>query len=56
MEKKLYVFLVTYCKIFHPKNSFYEKMKITTKRTTVVESFVTIGSFDFNLTHLFKIK
>ncbi len=25
--KKLYVFLVTYCKRFHPKNPFYENMK-----------------------------
>ncbi len=29
---KLYVFLVTYCKIFNFKNPFYEKMKMTQKK------------------------
>jgi hypothetical protein len=29
---RLYVFLVTYCKIFHLKNPFYEKMKMTQKK------------------------
>jgi len=44
--KKLYVFLVTYCKIFHPKSPFYEKVKMTTKRIVVIESFIIISSFD----------
>jgi hypothetical protein len=54
--KKLYVFLVTYYKRFHPKSPFYEKVKMTTKRTVVLESFVTIGSFDCDRIHLFKIR
>ncbi len=29
---KLYIFLVTYCKIFQPKNPFYKKMKMTKKK------------------------
>jgi hypothetical protein len=37
--KNLYVFFLTYCKIFHPKNPFYEKMKMTKKRIVVFESF-----------------
>jgi hypothetical protein len=49
--KKLYVFLITHCKRFHPKNPFYEKMKMTTKRIIVLESFVIVGSFDCDHTH-----
>jgi len=41
---------VIYCKRFHPKNPFYEKVKLTTKRIIVLESFVTIGSFDYDCT------
>jgi hypothetical protein len=48
--KKLYLILITYCKRFHPKSTLYEKMKITTKRTIVLESFITIGSFDYDRT------
>jgi len=46
--EKLYVFLITYCKRFHPKNSFYKKVKMTTKKIIVFESFITIGSFDYD--------
>jgi hypothetical protein len=48
--KTLYVFLLTYCKRFHPKSPFYEKVKMTTKRTTILESLVNVGSFDYDLT------
>jgi hypothetical protein len=48
-EKKN-VLLVTYCKRFHPKSLFYGKVKMTTKRTTIFESFVNIGSFDYDRT------
>jgi hypothetical protein len=48
--KKSYVSLVTYYKRFHPKSPFYEKVKMTTKRTIVLESLVTIGSFDCDCT------
>jgi hypothetical protein len=48
LKKK--IFLVTYCKRSHPKNRFYEKVKMTTKRTTILESFVPIGSFDCDCT------
>jgi len=41
--KKFDVFLITYCKRFHPKSPFYEKVKMTTKRTIVLESFVTLA-------------
>jgi len=51
--KKIYVFLVTYCKRFHPKSPFYEKVKRTTKRTTILESFVTVGSFNCDHTQMF---
>jgi hypothetical protein len=44
--EKLYVFLVTYCKRFDPKSPLYEKVKMTTKRTIILEFFVIIGSFD----------
>jgi hypothetical protein len=30
--RKLFVFLVTYCKIFHPKYPFHEKIKMTKKK------------------------
>jgi hypothetical protein len=50
--KKLYVFLITYCKIFHPENPFYEKVKMTTKRTVVLESFIIVGSFDCDHTQI----
>ncbi len=33
-----------------PQSPFYEKVKITTKRTIVFESFFTIGSFDYDHT------
>ncbi len=29
--EKLYIYLVTYSKNFHPKSPFYEKMKMTQK-------------------------
>ncbi len=29
--KNLYVFLITYCKRFHPKSPFYDKVTMTTK-------------------------
>jgi hypothetical protein len=45
IEKK-YEFLITYCKIFHPKNPLYEKVKVTIKKIVVFESFVIVGSFD----------
>ncbi len=50
--EKNYVFLVTYCKRFHPKSLFYEKMKMTTKRIAIFKSFVTNGSFDYDCTFL----
>ncbi len=49
--KKFYVFLITYCKRFHPKNPFYEKVKMTKKKTIVLESFVIIGSFNCDHTY-----
>ncbi len=30
------------------KKSFYKKMKMTKKRTTIFESFVIVGSFDYD--------
>jgi hypothetical protein len=48
--KKLYGFLITYCKRFHPKGPFYEKVKMTTKRIVVLESFIIIGSFNSDRT------
>jgi hypothetical protein len=48
--KTLYVFLVTYCKIFHPKSLFYKKMKMTIKKIKIFESFITVGSFDYDRT------
>jgi hypothetical protein len=33
------------------KKNFYEKVKMSTKGPTMVESFVTIGSFDCDCTH-----
>ncbi len=50
------MFLITYCKRFHLKSPFYEKMKMTTKRTTILESFVTVGSFDCDCNYVSKIK
>jgi hypothetical protein len=50
--RKLYIFLITYCKRFHPKNPFYEKMKMTKKRVAFFESFVIIGSFDCDCTYV----
>jgi hypothetical protein len=35
--KNLYEFSVMYCKRFHPKNAFYEKVKMITKRNVVLE-------------------
>jgi hypothetical protein len=32
------------------QNPFYEKVKMTTKRIVVFESFFTIGSFDYDHT------
>jgi hypothetical protein len=47
IEIQLYVFLITYYKRFHPKIPFYEKMKMTKKKRTIVfESFVVVDSFD----------
>jgi len=40
------IIIYIYCKRFHPKSSFYEKVKITKKKIVVLDSFVTIGSFD----------
>jgi hypothetical protein len=55
--KKLYVFFVTHCKRFHRKNVFYGKMKMTTKKIVVLESFVIVGSFncDHNRIYFWKI-
>jgi len=53
--KTLYGFLITYCKRFHPKNPFYEKMKMTTKRTVVLESFIIIGSFNCDCTPMSRM-
>ncbi len=50
--KKLYVVLVTYYKKIHPKSRFYEKVKMTTKRIVILESFIIIGSFDCDCTLL----
>jgi hypothetical protein len=36
------------CKRFHAKKNFYEKVKMTTRRTTIFESFVTLGLFDYD--------
>jgi hypothetical protein len=44
--RKLYVFLVTYCKRFHTKKPSYGKMKVTKKQTAIFKSFVIVGSFD----------
>jgi len=33
------------------KISFYEKVKMTTKGTTILGSFVIVGLFDCDLTH-----
>jgi hypothetical protein len=33
------------------KNPFYEKVKMSTKGSFVVESFITIGPFDYDCTH-----
>ncbi len=49
--KKLYVFFITYCKRFHPKNPLYEKMKMTKKKNVILESFVIVGSFDCDHTY-----
>jgi hypothetical protein len=48
--KKLYEFLITYCKNFHPKSPLYEKVKVTTKRTAIFKSFVIVGSFHCDCT------
>jgi hypothetical protein len=48
--EKNYLILITYCKRFHPKSPFYEKVKMTTKRITILESFITIGLFDYDRT------
>jgi len=50
--KKLYVFLITYCKRFHPKSSLYGKVKMTTREITVLQSFINIGSFNCDHTLL----
>ncbi len=52
--RKLYVFLIRYYKIFHLKNPFYEKVKMTQKRIVVFEFFVTIGSFDCDHTPYYE--
>ncbi len=49
--EKIYVFLVTYCKIFHPKSPFYEKVKMTTKGLQSL-SLITVGPFDCNHTQV----
>jgi hypothetical protein len=36
--------------IFHPKKNLYEKMKITTQKNAILESFIAIGSFDHDHT------
>jgi len=50
--KKLYVFLITYCKRFHPKCPFYHKVTMTTKKIAILESFVIVDSFDCDCTQL----
>jgi hypothetical protein len=49
IEKIIFI-LIKYCKRFHPKNLFYEKVKMTTKRTIIIESFVIVNSFDYDRT------
>jgi len=44
--KKCDVFLIIRCKRFHPKNPLYEKVKITTHKNAILESFIIVGSFD----------
>jgi hypothetical protein len=40
-------------KNIHPKNLFCEKVKMTKKKkTTIFESFVIIGSFDYDCTQI----
>jgi hypothetical protein len=46
IEIQIYVFLIRYYKRFHPKFPFYEKVKMTKKRTIVFEAFVIVASFD----------
>ncbi len=50
--RKLYVFLITYYKRFHPESPFYEKMTI--KRIILLESFVIFGSFEYDCTQIVK--
>jgi hypothetical protein len=47
---KKYIFLVTYCKRFHPKSPFNDTMKMTIERIAILESFTIIGSFDCDCT------
>ncbi len=53
--KKLYVFLITYSKRFHLTSPFYEKLEMTTKKTRILESFIIVGSFDYDRTQFWKI-
>jgi hypothetical protein len=48
--KNVYLFLIKYYKIFYPKFPFYEKVRMTTKRIAIFESFVIVGSFDYDRT------
>jgi len=45
------LYICIYCKKFHPKNPFYEKVKMITKRTIILDSIITISSFDYDCTH-----
>jgi hypothetical protein len=48
----LSIFLKTCCQKNLSKFSFYEKIKMFKKDPFVVESFVIVGSFDYDCTHM----
>ncbi len=48
----LSIFLKICCQKNLSKIPFYEKIKMFKKDPFVVESFVTIGSFDYDRTHM----
>ncbi len=35
------------------QKSFYEKVKMITKRIAILESFITVGSCDYDHTHMY---
>jgi hypothetical protein len=50
IEKNICIFSNILEKI-SSKSPFYEKVKMTTKRTIILESFVIVDSFDCDCTH-----